>query len=219
MSASALLNQRRRVRKTVVEGSETFDCIVSDAEDQALANRLAEQLFDRSADLPPRTAQLLEQLCQMVRQLAAGQRGQPSPVHFSCAQAREWIGGWAPTQFYEHLRRLRQLGCAIVREGGPGKRLIYELDAARCAAALAGGSPDSPPSPEIPVVEPTAPESDTAEPDEEAAAPASIEPDPDPEAGAGAAASDAGSAADLPPTLRTASGNLSGLVERWAERF
>ena len=179
----ALLHQRQRTITTRRKDGKLVRCIASTREDFI------------AADLPPRTAQLLAQLCNMVDQLVAVRGGERSPVYFDRCQVREWVGGgFGATQVYERLRQLRQLGYVIVRAGGPGKRLVYELDRARCAEALAGRSPSSLPSPVTPVPEPAEPEPEGLE-----ATPAPTAPE----------TRDSGAATDLSPPVRGAFGQLS----------
>jgi DNA primase len=96
-------------------------------EDIAAANRLAHDVLGRSLDdMPPQTRRLLGLVWQMVREIAAREKLEPSRVWVTRRQIRE-ATGWSNTQLHVHLSRLEDLEYLLPRRTGHGQQNVYEL--------------------------------------------------------------------------------------------
>jgi hypothetical protein len=142
IDAITLLHQHQRERRTEDEGGELVEQVVVSLDDIALANELAHEALGQSLDeLPPQTRRLLEELDTMVGAACDAEGIDRCDYRFTRRAVREHIG-WGNTQLKVHLKRLEELEYVLVHQGGPGRRMIYELaydrHAARDGRFLAG---------------------------------------------------------------------------------
>jgi ferredoxin len=125
-----LLHQYQRVEGTMTnEAGETVPCVETTLEDIEIANRLADRFLERSfAELPERTAVLLEQILGGVKNLAEFQAIELGEVHFSRKDVRRW-STFGDTQLKQHLARLVDYEYLRI-EPTPkdrGKTIVYSL--------------------------------------------------------------------------------------------
>ena len=128
IAAVALVHQyQREIRPVRGASGKTVPCVVATLDDLALANRLANQVLGRCLDdMPPQTRRLLGLVWQMVRDIAAREKLEPSRVWVTRRQIRE-ATGWSNTQLHVHLSRLEDLEYLLPRRTGHGQQNVYEL--------------------------------------------------------------------------------------------
>jgi hypothetical protein len=115
----ALLHQHQRAIKRARRGDVEIEYLEVQAEDIALANRLARQVLGRSLDeLAHPTRQLLKHLVEL-------SRGR-EPRRFTRPEVRQ-ATGWTDWQVRVHLGQLIDLEYAVVASGRNGQRMTYEL--------------------------------------------------------------------------------------------
>jgi len=124
----ALLHQHQRPLKTLAgQGGESIEYIEATLDDIAVANSLASDVLGRTLDeLPPQTRTLLGLIYTMVQQISQQQQITPNDCHFSRRQIREF-SDWGNTQLKVHCQRLEDMEYLIVKRGGRGSTLVYEL--------------------------------------------------------------------------------------------
>jgi len=124
----ALLHQHQRpVKKLAGQGGESIEYIEATLDDIAVANVLASDVLGRTLDeLPPQTRTLLGLIYAMVQQLSQQQQINPNDCHFSRRQIREF-SDWGNTQLKVHCQRLEDMEYLIIKRGGRGSALVYEL--------------------------------------------------------------------------------------------
>jgi len=119
----ALLHQHQRKIKTV----QDIEYIEATLDDIAVANALASDVLGRTLDeLPPQTRTLLGLIYQLVQQISQQQQITPNDCHFSRRQIREF-SDWGNTQLKVHCQRLEDMEYLIIKRGGRGSALVYEL--------------------------------------------------------------------------------------------
>lgn len=123
----ALLHQYQRPLKTVTIDDETVQYIEVAQSDIALANRLCNHVLGNSIDeLPPQTRRLLLELFDWLQSECKRTGVEQSELAFSRRQVREALG-WHQTQLCIHFQRLTEMDYLLVRRGGRGNTLVYEL--------------------------------------------------------------------------------------------
>jgi len=119
----ALLHQHQRQIKRV----QDIEYIEVTLDDIAVANTLASDVLGRTLDeLPPQTRTLLGLIYQLVQQISQQQQINPNDCHFSRRQIREF-SDWGNTQLKVHCQRLEDMEYLIIKRGGRGSVLVYEL--------------------------------------------------------------------------------------------
>ncbi len=119
----ALLHQHQRQIKRV----QDIEYIEVTLDDIAVANALASDVLGRTLDeLPPQTRTLLGLIYQLVQQISQQQQINPNDCHFSRRQIREF-SDWGNTQLKVHCQRLEDMEYLIIKRGGRGSALVYEL--------------------------------------------------------------------------------------------
>ena len=92
-----------------------------------VANRLANHILGNSIDeLPPQTRRLLMELFEWVQSQCKAQKIERAEFHFTRRMVREALG-WNQTQLHIHFKRLVEMDYLLVRRGGRGSTLVYEL--------------------------------------------------------------------------------------------
>jgi hypothetical protein len=125
--AIALLHQYQRPIKQTTIDEETIQYIEVTLADIALANRLSHHVLGNSIDeLPPQTRRLLLELFDWVQAECKRLAIQQSEFEFSRRMVREALG-WNQTQLCIHFQRLTEMDYLLVRRGGRGSKLVYEL--------------------------------------------------------------------------------------------
>ncbi|NRA61889.1 MAG: toprim domain-containing protein [Psychrobium sp.] len=123
----ALLHQHQRPIKTLSKRVQDIEYIEATLDDIAVANALASDVLGRTLDeLPPQTRTLLGLIYQLVQQISQQQQISPNDCHFSRRQIREF-SDWGNTQLKVHCQRLEDMEYLIIKRGGRGSALVYEL--------------------------------------------------------------------------------------------
>ena len=123
----ALLHQYQREIKTVAHNNEMIEYIEVTLEDIEMANHLANEVLGKTLDeLPPQTRKLLKQIQQMVQRDSHQQGIAQKDYHFSRKQIRTFTQ-WSDGQLKIHCKRLEELEYLLIRRGGRGQTLEYEL--------------------------------------------------------------------------------------------
>lgn len=123
----ALLHQYQRPVKQTTIDDETIQYIEVTLGDIALGNRLSHVVLGNSIDeLPPQTRRLLLELYQWVQEECKRLKVEQSEFEFTRRKVREALG-WNQTQLCIHFRRLTEMDYLLVRRGGRGSTLVYEL--------------------------------------------------------------------------------------------
>jgi Toprim-like/DNA primase catalytic core, N-terminal domain len=118
IKAVALLHQYQRDVKRQRVGDDVIEYVEVEPQDITLANRLAREVLGNSLDdLASHTRDLLRQL---VRIAAAGARC------FTREDVRRQTG-WSYWSVREHLAHLLKMEYVVLKGGGNGKRMTYEL--------------------------------------------------------------------------------------------
>jgi ferredoxin len=125
-----LLHQYQRKEGSMTnDAGETIRYVEVTLEDIEIANRLADRFLERSfAELPERTAVLLEQILVGVKNLAEFQSIELGEVHFTRKDVRRW-STFGDTQLKQHLARLVDYEYLRI-EPTPrdrGKTIVYSL--------------------------------------------------------------------------------------------
>jgi hypothetical protein len=111
------------------DAGETIRYVEVTLEDIEIANRLADRFLERSfAELPERTAVLLDQIIEGVKNLAEFQSIELGEVHFTRKDVRRW-STFGDTQLKQHLARLVDYEYLRI-EPTPkdrGKTIVYSL--------------------------------------------------------------------------------------------
>jgi len=147
IQAIALLHQHQRPIREVAHRGRQVRYIEVEADDIALANRLAGEVLGRTLDeLPPQTRRLLEMVQAWARQECARLALKRTDLRFTRRQLRE-VTGWGDTQLKVHLSRLADLEYVLVHRGAPGPsggvggfhyELLYDGDGTSDAPFLMG---------------------------------------------------------------------------------
>lgn len=123
----ALLHQYQRPVKQTTIDDEMIQYVEVTLADIALANRLSHHVLGNSIDeLPPQTRRLLIELYEWVQSECKRLEIQQSEFEFSRRMVREALG-WNQTQLCIHFQRLTEMDYLLVRRGGRGSTLVYEL--------------------------------------------------------------------------------------------
>ena len=123
----ALLHQYQREIKTTYLNGEPLQYLEVTFEDIELANRLSNEVLGLSLDdVPPQTRKLLLLIDDMVSAQCISSGGARSDVHFGRRHIREYTG-WGETQLKVHLQRLVAMEYLLIRRGGRGRQIVYEL--------------------------------------------------------------------------------------------
>lgn len=125
VEAIALLHQHQRALRQTEHRGKRLDYIEATADDVALAKKLLGAIQAEAAELPRKTAKLLELVRAFVRE-REGAAPRPTPIRFSRRELREALG-WGDTQLWTHLRRLVELELVAVHASGHGRGIAYEL--------------------------------------------------------------------------------------------
>jgi len=125
--AIALLHQHQRPVKTVEHRGKAIRYIEVEAQDIALANRLAHEVLGRTLDeLPPQTRRLLRTLHGWAGEECARRAISRPEWRFTRRQVRE-LTGWGDTQLKVHLARLAELEYLLIHRVKAGQGFAYEL--------------------------------------------------------------------------------------------
>lgn len=123
----ALLHQYQREIKTVYHQDEPVEYIEVERCDIEVANRLAHEVLGRTLDeLPAQTRKLLTLIQAMVAEEMQTQPLKQSELRFSRRDIRAFTG-WSDGQLKIHCARLTDLEYLLVKGGGRGQPLVYEL--------------------------------------------------------------------------------------------
>lgn len=123
----ALLHQYQREIKTTYYKGKNLSYIEVILEDIELANSLVNDIIGRSLDeLPPQTQRLLNLIDKMVSKECESPRMERSLYQFSRRDVRNYCG-WGNTQLKVHLKRLEEMEYLLIRRGGRGQKIVYEL--------------------------------------------------------------------------------------------
>ena len=123
----AFLHQYQRKIKTVTHNGQLLEYIEVEPNDIAVANELAHDVLGRSMDeLPPQTRKLLVLIHEHVKQQCYREKCQQKDYRFSRKEIRE-VTGWGNTQLKLHLGRLEDMEYLLMRGGGRGRVIEYEL--------------------------------------------------------------------------------------------
>lgn len=125
VEAIALLHQHQRPLRQTEHRGKRLDYIEATADDIALAKKLLGAIQTGPAELPRKTAKLLELVRAFVRDRESA-APRATPIRFSRRELREAIG-WGDTQLWTHLRRLVELELVAVHASGHGRGIVYEL--------------------------------------------------------------------------------------------
>jgi hypothetical protein len=123
----ALLHQYQREVKTTYLGGKQISYIEVTLDDIALANSLVNNILGQSLDdLPPQTQRLLHLIEKMVKEECDSLGLERSSYSFTRRDVRAYCG-WGDTQLKVHLKRLEEMEYLLVKQGGRGKQIVYEL--------------------------------------------------------------------------------------------
>ena len=123
----ALLHQYQRPIKSTTIDDETVQYVEVIPSDIALANRLSNHVLGNSIDeLPPQSRRLLLELFDWVQSECKRLGVEQREFTFSRRMVREALG-WNQTQLCIHFQRLTEMDYLLVRRGGRGSTLVYEL--------------------------------------------------------------------------------------------
>ena len=123
----AFLHQYQRKIKTVTHNGQLLEYIEVEPNDIAVANELAHDVLGRSMDeLPPQTRKLLTLIHEHVKQACCREKCQQKDYRFSRKEIRD-VTGWGNTQLKLHLGRLEDMEYLLMRGGGRGRVIEYEL--------------------------------------------------------------------------------------------
>ena len=123
----ALLHQHQREVKTTYLNGKPRQYIEVTFDDIELANQLSNEVLGLSLDdVPPQTRKLLMLIDDMVSAQCITSDCSRSDVHFGRRQIREYTG-WGETQLKVHLQRLVAMEYLLIRRGGRGRQIVYEL--------------------------------------------------------------------------------------------
>jgi len=123
----ALLHQYQRPIQTTTIDDETIQFVEVVPSDIALANRLSNHVLGNSIDeLPPQTRRLLIELYEWMQSECKRLDVEQAEFSFTRRMVREALG-WNQTQLHVHFRRLLEMDYLLVRRGGRGSTLVYEL--------------------------------------------------------------------------------------------
>ena len=123
----ALLHQYQRDIKTVTHNNEVIEYIEVTLDDIEQANHLANEVLGKTLDeLPPQTRKLLKKIQQMVQCACDKQGLEQTHYHFSRKQIRDYTS-WSDGQLKIHCKRLEELEYLLIRRGGRGHTIEYEL--------------------------------------------------------------------------------------------
>lgn len=123
----ALLHQYQREIKTTYLNGEPLQYLEVTFDDIELANQLSNEVLGLSLDdVPPQTRKLLMLIDDMVSAQCITSDCSRNDIHFSRRQIREYTG-WGETQLKVHLQRLVAMEYLLIRKGGRGRQMVYEL--------------------------------------------------------------------------------------------
>ena len=123
----ALLHQYQRPIKSTTIDDETVQYVEVIPSDITLANRLSNHVLGNSIDeLPPQSRRLLLELFDWVQGECKRLEVDQNEFTFSRRMVRETLG-WHQTQLCIHFQRLTEMDYLLVRRGGRGSTLVYEL--------------------------------------------------------------------------------------------
>jgi len=122
-----LLHQYQRPLKTAIIDDENIQYVEVIPSDITLANRLSNHVLGNSIDeLSPQSRRLLLELFDWVKAECKRLEVDQSEFTFSRRMVREALG-WNQTQLCVHFQRLTEMDYLLVRRGGRGSTLVYEL--------------------------------------------------------------------------------------------
>jgi len=123
----ALLHQYQRPIKTVNHNDDIIEYIEVTLSDIETANRLANEVLGKTLDeLPPQTRKLLKSIQQMVQRDCKEQDIKQKHYYFSRKDIRAFTQ-WSDGQLKIHCKRLEEMEYLLVRQGGRGQTIHYEL--------------------------------------------------------------------------------------------
>jgi len=123
----ALLHQYQRPIKTVNHNDDIIEYIEVTLSDIETANRLANEVLGKTLDeLPPQTRKLLKSIQQMVQRDCDEQDIKQKHYYFSRKHIRAFTQ-WSDGQLKIHCKRLEEMEYLLVRQGGRGQTIQYEL--------------------------------------------------------------------------------------------
>ena len=123
----ALLHQYQREVKTTYFSGKMLSYIEVTIEDIEIANKLANDILGRSLDdIPPQTQRLLTLIDNMVKEECQSLRIDRAMFQFTRRDVRAYCG-WGDTQLKVHLQRLEAMEYLLIRRGGRGQQIVYEL--------------------------------------------------------------------------------------------
>jgi hypothetical protein len=122
-----LLHQHQRKIKTTYFSGQMLSYIEVTIEDIEIANKLANGILGHSLDdIPPQTQRLLTLIDNMVKEECRSLRIDRKMFQFTRRDVRAYCG-WGDTQLKVHLKRLEAMEYLLIRRGGRGQQIVYEL--------------------------------------------------------------------------------------------
>jgi hypothetical protein len=122
-----LLHQYQREIKTTYFSGKMLSYIEVTIEDIEIANKLANNILGCSLDdIPPQTQRLLTLIDNMVKEECQSLRIDRKMFQFTRRDVRAYCA-WGDTQLKVHLKRLEDMEYLLIRRGGRGKQIVYEL--------------------------------------------------------------------------------------------
>ena len=123
----ALLHQYQRPIKTIDHAGEVIEYIEVTLSDIETANQLANEVLGKTLDeLPPQTRKLLKAIQTMVQRHCHQQDIKQNHYYFSRKDIRDFTQ-WSDGQLKTHCKRLEEMEYLLVRQGGRGQIIHYEL--------------------------------------------------------------------------------------------
>ena len=127
IEALTLLHQHQREHRTLTDGRDTIEYVVTSPADIEMANQLASEVLGHTLDeLPPQTRRFLLSLDEMTQEACQQKAIGRSEYRFSRSDARRF-SGWSYPQARTHLDRLVEMEYVLVHHGGRGQSFVYEL--------------------------------------------------------------------------------------------
>jgi len=127
INSIALLHQYQRKIKTIENRGEPIKYIEVTIDDIDVANKLAHEVLGRTLDeLPPQTRKLLKLIYKMVADACEDEKTNQTDFYFSRRDIRAFTQ-WSDSQLKIHCKRLDEMEYILVRQGGRGQVIYYEL--------------------------------------------------------------------------------------------
>jgi hypothetical protein len=122
-----LLHQYQREIKTTYFQGKMMSYVEVTLDDIEVANKLANEILGRSLDdIPPQTQRLLVLIDNMVKEECQSLHIDRAMFQFTRRDVRAYCS-WGDTQLKVHLKRLETMEYLLIRRGGRGQQIVYEL--------------------------------------------------------------------------------------------